>query len=139
MGEVFCCCYIELTRFVVLFFLLPLNSPPLRRATHGFFARYMRHVHATFSTKTRIYVLAHSNAHLIDALILNPTPSSTAHWPIKSNRRRRRNRTTQSCLNCHTSKRKVRLGSATRDSPIYIVSVSAIASAHVPDVFNLVW
>jgi hypothetical protein len=55
-------------------------------------------------------------------------------------RKRRRNRTTQSCLNCHTSKRKVRTPRPPfiPSSP-HFPSYSVIASALVSVASNSAW
>lgn len=53
-------------------------------------------------------------------------------------RKRRRNRTTQSCLNCHTSKRKVRYRLMSLHNHLF-TRHSAIESAHASDAFNWVW
>jgi hypothetical protein len=57
-------------------------------------------------------------------------------------RRRRRNRTTQSCLNCHTSKRKVR--PRVPSTPLFpscrhFLYRSVTASALVSAASNLAW
>jgi hypothetical protein len=71
------------------------------------------------------------------ALHLKPESANTYELSFDmDHRRRRRNRTTQSCLNCHTSKRKVRPRAPSapfcpsfRHRLPYSVTVSALVNA----------
>lgn len=75
----------------------------------------------------------------------SPLFPSYSRNPTK-NRKRRRNRTTQSCLNCHTSKRKVRNHCPRRNPQVPLLTTqpllllkSAIESGRARGVSSLVW
>ena len=69
-------------------------------------------------------------------------PSSTHFSLDMDHRRRRRNRTTQSCLNCHTSKRKVRPhapSSSSAPSFRHFLSFSMTVSALISAASSSAW
>jgi hypothetical protein len=77
------------------------------------------------------------------ALHLKPESASAYEFSLDmDHRRRRRNRTTQSCLNCHTSKRKVRHcapSSSSCPSFRHFCPYSVTVSALVNAAFSWAW
>ena len=90
-------------------------------------------------------VSAHMDSQFEPTLHLKAETSTAYDFSIDiDHRKRRRNRTTQSCLNCHTSKRKVGCSSSLisfflSSRFFFFFSFSVTASALVSAVSSLAW